>query len=246
MRPALESAVVTVLAKLRHLLTRPLVPAGVPDRELYQPRFLPWLGEGDFARLYRVAEPRSLVARDRAYVLHTMLKQSLHIPGHVWECGVYRGGTAAMFARMLAEAASDKRLFLFDTFDGMPATDPDKDRHRQGDFADTSLEAVRAYVGQPERCVFRPGWIPATFQGLEAECIAFAHIDVDIHQSVLDCLGFIWPRLSVGGFVVLDDYGFFTCPGARAATDEFFARRAAVPLCLASGQAVVFKSLAET
>lgn len=245
MRPALESAVLAVLAKLRYLLTRPLVPVGVPDRELYQPRFLPWLGGGDFERLYRLAEPRTLVARDRCYVLQTLLRQALHVLGNIWECGVYRGGTAAMFAAMLNEAASDKRLFLFDTFGGMPETNPDKDLHRQGDFADTSLDAVRAYVGQPERCVFRQGWIPETFRGLETERIAFAHIDVDIHQSVLDCLSFIWPRLSPGGFIVLDDYGFYSCPGARAAVDEFFAKRPAVPLCLATGQAVVFKSTAE-
>jgi O-methyltransferase len=125
----------------------------------------------------------------------------------------------------------------------MPATDSEKDLHQKGDFRDTSLEAVRAYVGNDDLCVFRPGFIPDTFQGLESSQIAFAHIDLDIYRSILDCLNFVWPRLSAGGFVVFDDYGFPSCPGARAAVDEFFSSRSCVPLCLPTGQAVVFKGV---
>jgi len=47
--------------------------------------------------------------------------------------------------------------------------------------------------------------------------------------------------LSVGGFIVFDDYGFPSCPGARAAVDEFFSGKSYFPLCLPTGQALVFK-----
>lgn len=89
----------------------------------------------------------------------------------------------------------------------------------------------------------RKGFIPDTFRGLELARITFAHVDLDIYRSILDSLDFIWPRLTLGGFIVFDDYGFPSCPGARAAVDEFFASSACIPLCLPTGQAVVFKAV---
>jgi len=213
----------------------------IPDAELYQPLFSPWLAGGDFKRYYDLAAPKSLVSADRCYVLYTLIRQTVTVPGDIWECGVYKGGTAAMMAALLDQYAPQKRLFLFDTFEGMPDTDPEKDWHKSGDFSDTSLESVSAYVGLAKQCVFRKGFIPDTFTGLESSVVAFAHIDVDIYKSILDCLAFIWPRLSVGGFIVFDDYGFPTCPGARMAVDEFFSDKHCIPLCLPTGQALVFK-----
>lgn len=213
----------------------------IPDGELYTPFFSPWYGDGDFRNYYRRAAPKSLVTIDRCYVLYTLLLQSFYIVGDVWECGVYKGGTAAMFAALLHDKMPSKKLFLFDTFEGMPETTLAKDIHAKGDFGDTCVETVAAYVGCPEITEVRKGFIPSTFKGLEFAQIAFAHIDVDIYQSILDSLAFIWPRLSRGGLIVFDDYGWPSCPGARAAVDEFFIGKSAIPLCLPSGQALVFK-----
>ena len=214
----------------------------IPDAWLYRPLYSPWAGDPDFAGYHALAEPRTLVGPDRCYVLYILARQALAtLDGEVWECGVYKGGTAAMLARLVADGGRGQALRLFDTFAGMPATDAARDLHQAGDFADTSLESVRACVGAHENLHFHAGFIPASFAGLDGTRIALAHIDVDIYRSVHDCLDFIWPRLQVGGFCVLDDYGFPTCPGARAAADEFFAGKPAVPLCLPTGQALVFK-----
>ena len=216
----------------------------IPDQALYRPLFSPWLSQGEFKRYYDIAAPKTLVSPDRCYVLYTLLRQSLHIKGNIWECGVYKGGTAAMMAAIIKENCPSKHLYLFDTFEGMPKTDAVKDIHKEGDFSDTSLEAVTQYIGSSKVCVFRKGFIPETFIGLESEKIAFAHIDVDIYQSIIDCLNFIWPKLSLGGFIVFDDYGFPSCPGARVAVDEFFQRETCIPLCLSTGQAIIFKGVA--
>jgi O-methyltransferase len=212
----------------------------IADAELYRPLFSPWFSK-EFEHYYDRAARRSLVSRDRCYVLYSLGMQAAHVRGDFWECGVYKGGTAALLAALLQDVAPEKRLHLFDTFEGMPETDAQKDLHKQGDFADTSLSAVKAYVGRDEAVVFHPGFIPSTFPDLKEEAIAFAHIDVDIHKSIMDCLEFIWPRLSSGGVIVFDDYGFPTCPGARQAVDTFFAAKHEVPLCLGTGQAIVFK-----
>jgi O-methyltransferase len=213
-------------------------PERIPDAELYRPLFSPWLAPS-FGRYYELAARRSLVSRDRCWVLYCLGRQALGVSGGFWECGVYKGGTASMFAAMLREQGSTKKLHLFDTFEGMPETDATKDLHVKGDFSDTSLEEVRAHVDANDLAIFHPGLIPDTFAGLEAERIAFAHVDVDIYKSIIDCLEFIWPRLSPGGVVVFDDYGFPTCPGARQAVDGFFITKPEVPLCLPTGQAIV-------
>ena len=216
--------------------------ATIPDGEYYRPLFSPWLGYGEFAKYYELARSRTLVSRDRCWILYSLCRQSLFINGDIWECGVYKGGTAAMLAQIISDHSSTKRLQLFDTFEGMPETDHSVDIHRKGDFCDTTLKAVQDYVKHSDSVVYHQGLMPETFKGLEDSPIAFAHIDVDIKRSVTDCCDFIFPRLTVGGFLVFDDYGFPSCPGARQAVDEFFSGRDVVPLVLPTGQAVIFKN----
>ena len=226
----------------RTKLSRASASHKIPDARLYRPLFSPWYGEGEFARLFEIAATRTLVSRDRCWILYSLARQALAVPGDFWECGVYRGGTAVILSSLVEESRDSRNLYLFDTFQGMPETDAKKDLHRKGDFSASSLQAVQDCIGEfSKRCIFRRGFIPDTFVGLEGELIAFAHVDVDIYRSVLDCLNFIWPRLSLGGFIVLDDYGFSSCPGARKAVDDFFSGSPTIPLCLPTGQAIVFK-----
>jgi len=88
---------------------------------------------------------------------------------------------------------------------------------------------------------YRKGWVPDTFAGLEDRKFCFAHIDLDLYQGVFDCLSFVYPRLSPGGSIVFDDYGFASCPGARRAVDEFFADKPERPLAMKTAQALVTK-----
>lgn len=216
----------------------------IPDFEYYTPLFSPWQGYGEFEHYYRLAAPYTLVTPDRCWILYCAARQCLRLAGEVWECGVYQGGTARMLAQLLADAPARRApcLRLFDTFAGMPETDPARDLHKAGDFADTSVEAVRKRVGHAGLVACHPGVMPESFAGLEGASIAFAHIDVDIYRAVHDCCRFVFPRLVVGGMMLFDDYGFPSCPGARQAVDEFFEGTPFVPFVLPSGQAMVFKS----
>jgi O-methyltransferase len=205
------------------------VPRGIPDRGLYRPTFSPWFGE-PFHTLYQKIKPYTLVSPDRCHVLYTLARQAARTPGAFVECGVFRGGTAMLLATL------GRPLHLYDTFAGMRETDAERDLHRAGDFADTSVEAVRALVPS---AIFHPGWIPETFNDLP-DAVSFAHIDVDLYQPLLDCCQYLYPRMPNGAFMVFDDYGFPSCPGARQAVDEFFADKPERPLPLVSGSAIVF------
>ncbi len=133
------------------------------------------------------------------------------------------------------------KLRLFGTFEGMPEADTEKDFHQEGDFSNTNLEQVQIDVTGGEKTIFHKGFIPATFTGLEDKKLIVAHVDVDIYQSVVDCCKFIYDRLLDGGFIVFDDYGFPSCPGAREAVDNFFVDKPEIPLVLSSGQAIAIK-----
>ena len=124
----------------------------------------------------------------------------------------------------------------------MPQTTAGTDRFKEGDLGSTSVEEVRAALAPFPFARVHQGVIPEVFADVSAERVAWAHVDVDIYAAVRDCLDFLYPRMAPGGAIVVDDYGFPSCPGARRAVDEFFAGgRPEAPLCLPTGQCLILK-----
>ena len=237
-----ELLVRTGYYKLRTRLAAHGLP--VPDAYLYRPLFSPWDGDPDFEKDYQAIKQDTLCSRDRCYILKTSLSQALKNVGDVIECGVFRGGTALLAARVISSdpvARLEKKLHLFDTFTGMPASKGGIDRLQAGDLGTTSEAQVAALLKDFPFVQIHAGLIPATFTGLDLNQVCWAHVDVDIYQSVHDCIEFISPKLTPGGFMLFDDYGFPSCPGARRAVDEAFASRPEVPICLPTGQCLIVK-----
>lgn len=139
-----------------------------------------------------------------------------HVPGDVIEVGVWRGGSA----RVLCMAFPDRTVHLFDTFAGMPKPSA-IDSHRQGDFRNTSQDVVRESLKPLVNYEIHAGVFPQTAAEVEGETFAFAHVDCDLYESTKAALEFIWPRLGLGGLIVLDDYKSAFCAGATRAIDEF-------------------------
>jgi O-methyltransferase len=216
---------------------------GLPDAERYGILYQPWR-EPASQQLYARVEARTLVSPESCWHLESRLRQSLAAnrgrPGAVYELGVYKGGTARIL-RELVEG-SGATLRLFDTFAGMERVDPALgDRHRAGDFSDTSLEGVKSFVGNEPFIDYRVGWVPETFRGIEDDAVKFAHVDLDLHDPILSSCAFIYPRLLSGGVIMFDDYGFPSTAGARRAIDAFFKDKPEEPIILQSGQAIVVK-----
>ena len=197
-----------------------------------------WDEDAEFIALAREAGANTTLSPWRLFILAQFARQVVALPGEAAEVGVYKGGSGRLISRLLPE----KPVHLFDTFTGMPPTNPLEDHHLAGDFSDTSLPAVTAYLADCPNVSLHPGLFPVSApNGFDARRFCFVHIDVDIHQSILDCCEFFHPRMVPGGILVFDDYGFLTCPGARTAVDRFFKGTPEKPIYLPTGQAIAVR-----
>jgi len=162
------------------------------------------------------------------------------IPGDIVECGVWRGGSMMAAALTLLECGARRRLHLFDTFAGMPppaAVDRDfsgvlaaerlaaEDPLAGHTWCHSPLADVRANLlstGYPaERVRFVAGRVEETLPGEAPEQIAILRLDTDWYESTRHELEHLYPRLAVGGVLIIDDYGHWQ--GARRAVDEYLA-----------------------
>jgi O-methyltransferase len=168
-----------------------------------------------------------------------------NIPGAIVECGVWRGGSMMATALTLQSLnCADRELYLFDTFEGMPKPE-DVDVHASGQAAMTefiqeqrgedssavcyaSLDEVKSAMARtkynPARIHFIRGKVEETIPAQAPESIALLRLDTDWYESTRHELEHLFPRLSPGGILIIDDYGDWQ--GARKATDEFIANHA--------------------
>ena len=123
-----------------------------------------WEDDDDFNNLRAQLVGNTLVDRPQCYMLYQYAKHISALPGDVAEVGVYKGGTARLLAKILE--STGKTVHLFDTFSGMPSSDPERDIHAAGDFSDTSLESVRDYLHNCGNVRFYQGLFPDTAKPL--------------------------------------------------------------------------------
>ena len=129
-------------------------------------------------------------------------------------------------ALALKEIDHSRRLWLFDTFEGIPAptkNDPDFELANgyTGQFRGSVAEIRQRFeeIGMLGRCVLVKGFFQQTLAGAEIDKIAVLHLDGDWYESIKTSLNALFDRVSPGGTIQIDDYG--TWAGARKATDEF-------------------------
>jgi hypothetical protein len=151
------------------------------------------------------------------------------IPGDVVECGVYKGGTAAILARSATRSSLPRTVWLFDIFKGMPPASP-----ADGPEADSWVGNLVSSPARVEKLLRRtgadlsrvrivPGLFQDTFPSVRIPQIALLNIDADWYESVKLCFDTFYDAVVPGGFISLDDYGVW--PGCRRAVDEFFQSR---------------------
>lgn len=186
-------------------------------------------------QLFRRVAPYTKVSREKLAALCRLIAtlDRDRIAGAIVECGVFRGGAAAVMAW---QSGGRRDLYLFDSFEGLPPPGVEdgeiaRRQFQEGWCAGTVEDvhqAFRAAGAAPERVHIVKGWFADTFPRSDLPPIALLHIDADWYDSVRLCLETWYDRVVPGGFVVLDDYGRWE--GCTRATDEFLRRRHLPPL----------------
>ena len=166
------------------------------------------------------------------------------VPGAFVECGVAAGGMAGCFAKAMLTAGDLRPFHLFDSFVGIPIAGPRDDcqpgigpkiaddqaplRERlrpSGIGPATSVEQVKTqmhvYGLDDVEWIYHEGWFQDTLPTDAAALgpIALLHLDGDLYESTLPCLEWLWPLVSPGGTVLVDDYAL---TGPRLAVEDYF------------------------
>lgn len=162
------------------------------------------------------------------YCLETALADG--IPGDFIEAGVWRGGGSILMRAILAaHGVTDRKIYVSDSFEGLPEPDADKypadagDRHFTWDALAISLETVQRnfdrYGLLDDQVVFLEGWFADTLPGLPVDQFAVIRVDGDMYSSTMDALDALYPRLAPGGFAIIDDY--HCLENCRKAVDDY-------------------------
>lgn len=183
-----------------------------------------YLIDGGFPEERIVCQYVDLSSRARKDCLEKIAQLFEHknIRGAVAELGVYRGD----FAKVINEIFPDRKLYLFDTFEGFPEEDMQYEINNNllktevGKLSNTSVEFVLGRMPHPEQCIIKKGYFPDTAVGLE-EKFAFVNIDVDLYKPILAGLEYFWPRMADGGYILVHDYFSFSYDGTKKAIEEF-------------------------
>jgi len=190
--------------------------------------------------IIRRVKPRTMTGRNKLFGLISAVRYITRhqVPGEIVECGVWRAGSMQTAALTLQESGDlTRELHLFDTFKGMPEPGA-KDVRFDGQsaasllatndktakiWAIAGLDDVKqgmAEVGYPEDKIFyHQGRVEETVPDLAPGTISLLRLDTDWYESTKHELEHLYDRLSPGGVLIIDDYGYFE--GSRMATDEF-------------------------
>ncbi|MGH8983462.1 MAG: TylF/MycF/NovP-related O-methyltransferase [Acidimicrobiia bacterium] len=152
------------------------------------------------------------------------------VPGDLLEAGVWRGGTTILMRAVLAAYEDDeRRVWVADSFQGLPKPDPESfpadaglDYTSQAELS-VGVRQVRMNFARygllDDRVAFLPGWFKDTLPSAPVERLAVMRLDGDLYGSTMDALEALYPKLSVGGYCIIDDYG--ALEACRRAVDDY-------------------------
>ena len=154
------------------------------------------------------------------------------VPGDLIETGVWRGGACILMRAVLAaHGVGDRRVFVADSFRGLPPPDASKfpkdagDRHHEQRFLAVSRQDVernfRLYRLLDDQVVFLEGWFKDTLPNVPSDRFSVIRLDGDMYQSTMEALTHLYPKLSSGGYCIIDDYDIRGC---REAVDDYRTR----------------------
>jgi len=197
-----------------------------------------------FMEFWGKAEPYSMISIERAWdfaraVRHISKKR---IEGDIVECGVWKGGACLLASDILSECepGTSRNIWLYDTFSGMnKPTGSDKiiltgekisDRNPEGWWAagkNEVLNTLKLSNLDIDHFILVEGPVEETLYKNIPDKISVLRLDTDWYESTKAELEVLFPKLSAGGFLLIDDYGHFS--GSKKAVDEYFEKSGIIP-----------------
>lgn len=160
------------------------------------------------------------------FCIKEVIKNNIH--GDFIETGVWRGGACIYAYHILKEYKSDKKIYVADSFEGLPKPNIEKypvdidDPHWKIDDLKVDLETVknnfRIFSDIDDNVIFVKGWFRDTMPIIPIDKLSVLRLDGDMYESTIDVLNHLYPKLSVGGYCIIDDFGH---KGAKAATMDY-------------------------
>lgn len=207
-------------------------------------RYAPWRVDEDFLVTYSFVKGITGIDHHRLWKIWSLEAEAAKVDGIAMEVGVFRGGSGSLIARRWRLLGRTEPIFLCDTFEGVVKAGAKDNQFKGGEYSDTSKERVENFVqslGLTNIHILKGIFPDDTGAQLPDVPIAFAHIDVDVYESGKEIVRFIWSRLSHGGILVFDDYGFESTEGIRQMLDELKQRDDLIFIYASSGQGIVIK-----
>lgn len=178
---------------------------------------------------------RSLMTSYEMWIIYSLARAQMKMPGAIAEVGVYKGASA----KIISELKGDKALHLFDTFEGLPqASEHDRGVHKIGQYT-CSLESVQDYLQGYPNLHYYKGLFPDSAINVSDDRFCLAHFDVDLYEGTKACLEYFYPRMIPGGIMVTHDYDILA--GVRKAFEEFLADKPESLIELPTTQCMVVK-----
>jgi O-methyltransferase len=180
--------------------------------------------------------------------LHTLAwaaKNALSVEGDFVECGVFKGFCSAVILKYLDFQDLPRQAYLYDTFAGLPEKTSTEQERRDWDYTGYDAEAI--YKGVREKfSVYKNvnivrGIVPDSFEVAVPEKIAFLHIDMNSAQAEMCALEHLFDKVTPGGVIVFDDFGWTCNVNQMTAELAFMNERGQHILELPTGQGVVIK-----
>lgn len=148
----------------------------------------------------------------------------LKIKGDIVELGTYKGGSGALLAYYAAHSRLERKMWIYDSFQGMPSLTPGKDlEETQGQNVGSEenlRRLIRALGLTEEKVLISRGWFTDTFKKDIPDQVSLLHVDCDYYASVKLSLETFYDRIVPNGYIILDDFGHFE--GCRVAFNEFW------------------------
>lgn len=174
-------------------------------------------------------------------------RHASRLPGDFVECGVNTGILSLAICEYLDFNGLGKSFYLFDTFDGIPidmTTLAERDRAAVENsiyYADC-YELARQNFAPFHRALLVRGRVPETLDQVEIGAVAYLHLDMNIAAPERAAIEHFWPKMTLGGVILMDDYGWTPYRAQKNALDEFAALQGVEIMMLPTGQGLLIKS----